>query len=535
MARNGLTARLALGALLGLALAGTGLAQTPPKALTARLGDYLPMPVTGNFDVTDARSQPARVNFLVEEPGGGRLFATDQSGPLYILDKKTRQITPYLQFNGAGEGRGMFARFIADGSFASGLLGLAFDPDYSRNGVFYTLHLEDAASTVSPAPKAGATPGLDASGYAPTKAIFTPSGTAAITREAVLIEWTDKNPKDARFEGSAREVLRVQLLNGVHPTDDLTFNPAARRGDPDWRVLYVSTGDGGAGELTDVRRFNPQRLDHVGGKIIRIIPDLKEKVATSQVSDNGRYRIPNDNPFVATPGARKEIWAYGMRNPHRMAWDVVSPRQANLLAFVIGSNIGQPRYETIDVIKKGANYGYPLREGPDLKPLSPIYGSAPTDRTLPVRISDTVVLDQRTPMLDSALAYKTGVEGNAIANGFVYRGKKWPALQGAVVFGDITSGRIFYARAADLTAATDGDPATLAPFTEIKTDLPHLAVERAVQRKPPRAPATPPAPGTPPRPTFPPRIDLRLATDSEGEIYVLTKSDGMIRRIESLE
>ena len=113
---------------------------------------------------------------------------------------------------------------------------------------------------------------------------------------------------------SGTAVCRVQLLTAIHPMSDLTFNPTAASGGADWRVLYVSTGDGGTGEQTDVRRLNPQRLDHFGGKIIRIVPDLREHVSTSQVSENGQYRIPNDNPFVSTPGARKEIFAYGMRN-----------------------------------------------------------------------------------------------------------------------------------------------------------------------------------------------------------------------------
>jgi hypothetical protein len=544
MSKETLMIAVARGLALALVITITASAQNAPKALTARLADYVEMPLTGNFAVRDARSQPARINFLVEEPEHRRLFVSDSSGALYILDMKTRQPTVYLNFNGSVNGKGLFQRFIADGSFASGLLGFTFDPDYDRNGIFYTLHLEDAASTAPAAPKSGAIPGLDTSKYTPTKAIFTPAGDSGITREAVLVEWTDKNIKDAKFNGTAREVMRVQLLNGIHPTDDVTFNPTARRGDPDWRVLYVSTGDGGTGELDDVRRLNPQRLDHFGGKIIRIVPDLGEHVTTSEVSENGQYRIPKDNPFFSTSGARKEIWAYGMRNPHRMTWDVESPRQANLLAFVIGANSGI-RYETIDIIRRGANYGYPLREGPEFKPESPIYGPLSADKTVPLRISDTVVLNNRVPLQDSALAYKTTVEGNAIAGGFVYRGKKWPALQGSVVFGDITSGRIFYAKMADLIAATDGDPTTLATYSEIRTELPQLAVARAKTRIP--APPIPPAVAAPatspsaaaaafrPARTFPPRIDLRLATDSDGEIYVMTKSDGVIRRIENIE
>ena len=86
--------------------------------------------------------------------------------------------------------------------------------------------------------------------------------------------------------------------------------------------MYISTGDGGSGEQKTNIRSNPQRLDTLVGKILRIIPDLKEQIDSSTVSENGRYRIPKDNPFASKPGARKEIWAYGLRNPHRLTWDV---------------------------------------------------------------------------------------------------------------------------------------------------------------------------------------------------------------------
>ena len=558
---------LALSALLGC-VGVLAIAQTAPTALEAELADFIEMPRTAT---SDGRSQAARVNVLIEEPGSGRLFVAEHWGPLSIIDKTTRQAVTYIHFNGSAGAPGLFPKFAPTGGFVSGLMGFAFDPDYPRNGVFYTLHLENPATEAPAAPKSGVLAGLDASRFVVTKPIAMPANGQPLTREGVISEWTDSNIRNATFEGTVREVMRVQLLNAIHPMSDLTFNPTARQGDADWRVLYISTGDGGTGEQNDVRRLNPQRLDHFGGAIIRIVPDLREHVSTSQVSENGQYRIPNDNPFVSTPGARKEIFAYGMRNPHRMAWDVPTGpgSQARLLAFVIGSNFGSPvRYETINIIRRGANYGYPLREGPEAKPLSPIYGPLSEDNTLPVRISDTVVLDQRLPIQDSALAYKTTVEGLAIANGFVYRGKRWPALQGAVVFGDITSGRLFYARMADLTAATDGNPTTLAPYAEIKTNLPTLVQERILASAPAAGPAAPapaagpgagpvppaPAAGTatapvPPAPAAGPpagraggpgagprplRVELRLATDEAGEIYILTKSDGLIRRVASI-
>jgi glucose/arabinose dehydrogenase len=553
---------LALSAVLGSA-GVLATAQTAPPALVAELADYIEMPRT---PAGDGRSTAARVNVLIEEPGNGRLFVAEHAGPLSIIDKATRKAATYINFNGLADAPGLFPRFAPSGGFVSGLMGFAFDPDYRRSGVFYTIHLEDPALTVDAKPKTGVIPGLDASRFNPTKPIGMPANGQTLTREAVISEWTDRNIKNATFEGSVREVMRVQLLNSIHPTSDLTFNPTAARGSADWRVLYVSTGDGGTGERNDVSRLNPQRLDHFSGKIIRIIPDVREHVSMSEVSENGQYRIPNDNPFVSTPGARKEVFAYGMRNPHRITRDAgAGPgSQPSLLAFVIGSNIGSPvRYETINIVRRGANYGYPLREGPEFKPESPIYGPLSADNTLPVRISDTVVLDQRVPMQDSALAYKTGVEGLAIANGFVYRGKKWPQLQGSVVFGDITSGRLFYARMVDLIAATDGNPTTLAAYSEITTTLPALVQERvrlnpnppppgfgggrpggpgaapppgAGAVPPPGAGAVPPpgagaGPAAPPRPL---RVELRIATDETGEIYILSKADGFIRRITSI-
>ena len=83
-----------------------------------------------------------------------------------------------------------------------------------------------------------------------TKPIGMPANGQTLTREGVISEWTDSNIKNATFEGTVREVMRVQLLNAIHPMSDLTFNPAAAQGGADWRVLYVSTGDGGTGEQT---------------------------------------------------------------------------------------------------------------------------------------------------------------------------------------------------------------------------------------------------------------------------------------------
>jgi len=339
------------GALLLALTTARPFAVQPPQRLALELQDYAALPITADNTNDNTRAQLVRVNYLRDEPGGRRFFVNDLNGPLYILDKQKKTVTTYLDFNGAGGRPGLFPKFTFERNFATGLTNFLFDPDYSRNGVFYTIHMEDPAVAAPAAPKAGVVAGLDLTGYTTTPAIPTPTVDGRIEREVVLIEWKDRNPANATFEGTARELLRLQEPLPIHPLGEMTFNPVARPGDADWRVMYLGAGDAGSGEQRDSRRLNPQRLDTLVGKILRIVPDLREHTNTSTVSDNGRYRIPNDNPFSTVDGARKEIWAYGLRNPHRLIWDVdpARPGVPTLLAF----NIGLVTWETVVVIHKG--------------------------------------------------------------------------------------------------------------------------------------------------------------------------------------
>ncbi len=496
----------------------------PTPRRTLELADYVQMPITGELGGDLTRGLLARVNFLREEPGGRRFFVNDLNGPLYILDKQTRQFTIYLDFNGLAGRPGLFRKLTFERNFATGLINFVFDPDYANNGVFYTIHMEDPTTEAPAEPKAGVVPGLDLSGYRTTPTNETPTWPGAkITREGVLIEWTDRNIRNATFEGTARELLRMQLASPIHPLGEMTFNPTARRGDPDWRVMYVGVGDAGTGEQKDIRRMTPQRLDNLNGKILHIIPDLREHTGTSTVSENGRYRIPRDNPFVSVEGARKEIWAAGVRNPHRLVWDVApaQPRAPRLFAF----NIGLSGWETVLLVKKGANYGYSLREGPQamtLQGMTPV----PADDTIPVQITDTIARGTVKPTYPVIAYPHTSVGGDAIAGGFVYRGTRIPALKGKLLFGDITTGRIWYAEMQDVLGADDGNPTTLAAIHEVETGLRRL-VEQTFRSRGGRGDALPGAAAVSGRG----RVDLRFAQDSSGELYVLTKSDGMIRQI----
>lgn len=500
--------------------------QSPERTL--ELADYVELPITGDMSEDRVSGALARGSILRDEPGGPghqRFFVNDLTGPLYILNKQTKQLTTYLNFDGAGDRAGLFPKFTAAMGYAAGLMNFVFDPDYSRNGIFYTLHMEHpVAPGESATPKAGVVPGLNLAGYTTTAALSNPMAApdARFVRDLVIVEWTDRQIGNTTFEGTAREVLRMRVPGLFHPLNEITFNPAARPGDPDWRVMYLGVGDAGTGERPGPLRWHAQRLDTFQGKILRIIPMLSEHVSTSTVGENGRYRIPNDNPFVTFEGARKEIWALGLRNPHRLTWyvDPARPREAVLFAF----DIGLVSWETVMIIKKGANYGYPLREGTQSMSATNGMGPLPADDVIPVQVSDTVTRGTVKPSY-AVIAYPHAPGGgDAIANGFVYRGKRIPALQRTLVFGDITTGRIWYAHLKDVLAADDGNPLTLAPLHELGTRLRALSEETYRRRGGKGA-------GLPGRGAVagPGRVDLRLAEDNDGELYVLTKGDGMIR------
>ncbi len=524
--------RLILSALVASASAAA-LAAPPEAPLTLALQDFATLPITGRIDGTgQVDGMLARVNSIREEPGGtGRLFVTDMNGPIYILDKKTKALTTYLDFNGRDDRAGLFDRFLHDPGYSSGVSQFQFDPDYRRNGKFYTVHMESLALAGSQRPDTSGFPGLtfDRFGYEPTAAVETPG---PITYESVLIAWTDTNLRNTSFEGTAREVLRVQLNHRIHPMGEVVFHPSARRGDPEWRVMYLGHGDGGAGETRTIARPNPQRLDTLVGKILRIIPDPAEHAATSTLSDNGRYRVPNDNPFVATPGARKEIWAYGLRNPHRLSWaaNPRNPREHHLVATVVGLRT----WEMVNIIRKGANYGYSQREGNQLLQPDNTVAALPAVDTIAVQIGNTVTDTVVVPAYPVVQYGHVPGGGDGIGSGYVYTGKALPALRGKYIFSDLSTGRVWYADFAEMLAADDGNPGTMAQMHEVKLfwngqvhDTLTPITQAAYQS---RGGQDPDLPG---RGTVSgsKRAAARFAVDAAGELMIYSKTDGMIRQV----
>jgi glucose/arabinose dehydrogenase len=302
--------------------------------------------------------------------------------------------------------------------------------------------------------------------------------------------------------------------------------------------MYVSCGDGGSGESVDEKtRLNPQRLDTMVGKIWRIIPDLAEHTNSSTVSENGRYRIPNDNPFVNTPGARKEIWAYGLRNPNRLSWDVdpADPGNNHLIADVVGLHT----WETVIIVHKGANYGYSLREGGEQLNGDNRTSPLPAVDEIPVRIDETRTEGKVVPTYPVIEYGHVPGGGDAVSSGYVYRGKKFPALRGKYIFGDITAGRLWWVDFQEMLGVDAGkNPKNMARMHELPIlwDRPDGSKELYSTMAPitlagyhARGSAKPNLPGY--ARVSGGRSDIHLAVDAAGELYIFSRSDGMIRAV----
>lgn len=434
------------------------------QGLGAELVDVLQLPAT-------AGSPPlARVGILREPPdGSGRLFVNDLRGPLYVIQGETLQT--YLDLR-------VLAPALESSGLQLGFVSFAFHPEFASNGLFYTAHTEAPGATP---------PNLE------------PAIPAAILHHAVVTEWQASDPAANVFSGAPRELMRIAAPHAYHNLGEIGFDPNLGPGHPDYGLLYIAAGDFGSIELGEPGQL--QRLDTVYGCLLRIDPLGGPFLRGGTLFP---YGLPASNPFVsdADPDTFGEIFAYGFRNPQNFHFD----RGGAGTLFV--AEIGQGNVEEVDLPAAGANHGWPQREG----------GFA-----LDVAVDPETVLP--LPGNDSSYGFRYPVaqydhdDGIAIAGGLAVRRGVPSPLQGRFVFGDISSGRLFYADVAEMLAADDGDPASMASVYDlhllrdgVETTL--LDVVRAALGNPGIA-----------------RTDLRFSTEATGRLFVTTKQDGFIREL----
>jgi hypothetical protein len=454
---------------LALGAATAALAQSPT--------DPFPAPIAANDGVIGVRfvefasipdldGQAARMMLLVDEPGTRRLFVNDMRGPLYTVSYDGRSVTPYLDINAPQWG----VRVQSTGR-ERGFQSFAIHPQFSRAGTpgFGKLYTWTDTSNTAPTPD------------------FRPGG-GNHTHATVLLEWTARTPAAASYDGGPpRELLRLEQPFANHNGGHMSFHPLAAPGSPEFGLLYVGVGDGGSGgDPLDLA----QNLGSAFGKLLRIDP-------LGSNSANRKYGIPASNPFVGKPGVLGEIYAYGVRNPQRFAWD---PRTGRLFLADIGQNI----VEELSLVAPGANlgwnrwegsFGYISREAVDL-------ARRRADPSVTYPVAEYGQLD---PLL----------QGNSAITGVhVYRGEAIPQLANLVLFGDFPSGELFYIHADRLPSG--GQDAIrrvlLSDGGESKTLLQVIREKNGKEGKPPAT-----------------RADLRFGAGPDGRVFLLNKHDGTIR------
>ncbi len=294
-------------------------------------------------------------------PGDGtdRLFVVEQRGKIWVFHPTapSPQRRLFLDLSG----------MVSSTGSETGLLGLAFHPNYATNGQFFIN--------------------------------YTSSSSGALKTYVARYTVSASNP-DSALATSETVFLSQDQPYENHNGGKIAFGPDG--------YLYISFGDGGSGNDP---QNNGQTLTTVLGKILRI--DVN--AATFPYN----YSIPPSNPFAAnSAGYRKEIYAYGVRNPWKFSFDAET-------GTLWAGDVGQGAREEVDTIVAGGNYGWRLMEGtictPNVNP--------------DCRDTAGTIL----PLWD----YGRGAGDVSITGGYVYRGSAIPSLKGRYVYGDYASGRIW--------------------------------------------------------------------------------------------
>jgi glucose/arabinose dehydrogenase len=352
--------------------------------------------------VAQGFTAPVRVVAVPDD--SGRLFVVDQVGQIWVIDKDGILLEePFLDI----ADRLVELRQTYD---ERGLLGLAFHPAYTANGRFFVYY--------SAPLREGAPQGFD--------------HTSHISEFRV----SSQNPNRADL-ASERIILAVDQPQSNHNGGTLLFGPEDG-------FLYISLGDGGGhnddapGHVADWYEFN------AGGNGQDVTQNLLGSILRIDVNTGDLYGIPQDNPFVSREGL-DEIYAYGLRNPYRMSFD----RAGEYGFFAIDA--GEHLWEEINIIVKGGNYGWNVKEGTHC-----FDAANPTEP--PEQCPATVGPhhpDEGKALIDPVVEFANTKQpdglGVTVTDGFLYRGMALSDLQRHLVFSIWSrnptepQGRLFYA------------------------------------------------------------------------------------------
>ncbi|HMT30394.1 MAG TPA: PQQ-dependent sugar dehydrogenase [Bacteroidia bacterium] len=297
------------------------------------------------------------VGMATPDDGSNRLFVFEQGGKIKIVKNGKLLDEPFMDVSARLDGLNIAYS-------EKGLLGMAFHPDYKTNGRFFLYY------------------------SAPLKQ-------SGFDHKSVVAEYkvSPENPDAASMKEEV--IMEINQPESNHNGGMLLFGPDG--------FLYIGLGDGGGANDEHGSNGNGQNLNTLLGKILRI-----------DVNGKKPYEIPTDNPFVGKENCKPEIYAYGLRNPWRFSFDKATGK-------LFCGDVGQNKYEEINIIKKGGNYGWRVMEGYHC--FNPSTNCDKSGLELPIDEYD----------------HDTGI---SICGGYMYRGTSYPSLHGYYFFAD-WNGKLF--------------------------------------------------------------------------------------------
>jgi glucose/arabinose dehydrogenase len=331
---------------------------------------------------------------VVEAPDDTkRLFILDEGGKIFIVPPHAVMLTtPFLDISS-----GMVK--LNAGYDERGLLSLAFHPQFKTNGKFYVFY--------TAVPRAGGpSPGVPWNSLTRISEFKVSAGNPNLADPA-----------------SERVILEADHPYLNHNGGTVAFGPDG--------YLYIGIGDGGNKDDVGFGHVADWYTTNAGGNAQNLWANLMGKVLRIDVNNGTPYSIPADNPFAASTNFKKEIYAYGFRNPYRFSFDMAGDHGLYL------GDAGQSLYEEINLVTKGSNYGWNIKEGKVC---------FDTDSDLLTRPSCPLMDSLGKPLTDPIIQLVNtanpagGGIATVIVGGNVYRGTAIPQLLGHYVFGIFSQG-----------------------------------------------------------------------------------------------
>ncbi|KAL7240909.1 hypothetical protein ACSBR2_006536 [Camellia fascicularis] len=359
------------------------------------------------------------INMVSHPDGSNRAFFSSQAGKIWLASIPEQDSGKSLGLDQSSPFVDLTDQVHLDTTF--GMLGMAFHPNFAQNGRFFASFNCDKVTSHSCSGRCACNSDVNCD---PSK-LNSSNGATPCQYYSIVAEYTTNGTtSDPSTAKSAKpsEVRRIFTL-GLPFTSDhggqILFGPKDG-------YLYFMMGDGGSKDHS----YNfAQNKKSLLGKIMRLdVDNMPTPAEISELGLWGNYSIPQGNPYSEDKDLQPEIWAMGLRNPWRCSFDSKRP------SYFLCADIGQDRYEEVDVITKGGNYGWSVYEGPLFNPQQSLRGNTSANS-----------IDLIFPVVGYNHSSVNHLGSAAISGGYFYRSSTDPCTYGSYLYSDLYAGAIWAA------------------------------------------------------------------------------------------